>query len=302
MAKINIPLSQVSEAEKIREILYKTTRSTSGNISWTSPSSGITYDTSTSADVTIKNKGELGLMNMLVLEYEAAWLLVADDINNKADVDHTHGIITGDTAGTDAGKAIYTSTGGAIIAGTLPVTGGGSGKTSVTTGALLKGNGNSAMQEMLGTGALFAATSGSPEFGVLPVALGGTGQTSMASLRNQLGLGNSVGPLAVANGGTGVSSLDELRSALGLGSAVNSPLPVANGGTGATTASAARNNIGAAATQHTHAPTDLTAAVPINLGGTGATTKAAAKTNLGITAGTAAPSGGDNGDIYFQYV
>lgn len=40
---------------------------------------------------------------------------------------------------------------------------------------------------------------------------------------------------------------------------------------------------------------------PVNKGGTGATTKNAAKTNLGISYGSAAPSGGDNGDIYFQY-
>ena len=35
-------------------------------------------------------------------------------------------------------------------------------------------------------------------------------------------------------------------------------------------------------------------------GGTGATTKAAARTNLGITSGTANPSGGADGDIYFK--
>lgn len=35
-------------------------------------------------------------------------------------------------------------------------------------------------------------------------------------------------------------------------------------------------------------------------GGTGATTKAGARANLGITSGTANPSGGDDGDIYFK--
>jgi len=44
---------------------------------------------------------------------------------------------------------------------------------------------------------------------------------------------------------------------------------------------------------------------PITRGGTGAVTAAAARTNLGITGaitiGTAAPSGGANGDVYFKY-
>ena len=35
-------------------------------------------------------------------------------------------------------------------------------------------------------------------------------------------------------------------------------------------------------------------------GGTGGTTKAAARTNLGITSGTAFPTGGADGDIYFR--
>ena len=45
---------------------------------------------------------------------------------------------------------------------------------------------------------------------------------------------------------------------------------------------------------------------PIAKGGTGATTAAAARTALGIpgaiTYGTAAPSGGTAGDIYFKYI
>lgn len=44
---------------------------------------------------------------------------------------------------------------------------------------------------------------------------------------------------------------------------------------------------------------------PISRGGTGATTASAARTNLGIcgaiTFGTADPSGGSNGDVYFKY-
>ncbi len=42
--------------------------------------------------------------------------------------------------------------------------------------------------------------------------------------------------------------------------------------------------------------------LPIGKGGTGATSKAAARKNLGITSGTASPSGGASGDIYFQII
>ena len=45
---------------------------------------------------------------------------------------------------------------------------------------------------------------------------------------------------------------------------------------------------------------------PISAGGTGSTTAAGARTNLELlgkmTYGTASPSGGSNGDIYFKYV
>lgn len=39
---------------------------------------------------------------------------------------------------------------------------------------------------------------------------------------------------------------------------------------------------------------------PIERGGTGSNTKWGARENLGISAGTAAPSGGTDGDIYFK--
>jgi hypothetical protein len=41
---------------------------------------------------------------------------------------------------------------------------------------------------------------------------------------------------------------------------------------------------------------------PVTLGGTGGTTKATARSGLGITSGTANPSGGTDGDVYFKIV
>lgn len=70
----------------------------------------------------------------------------------------------------------------------VPVDNGGTGKTSITSGAIVEGNGTSAVQELLGTGAVYATTSGSPQFGTLPVSCGGTGVTTLAQLKTDMGL------------------------------------------------------------------------------------------------------------------
>lgn len=46
----------------------------------------------------------------------------------------------------------------------------------------------------------------------------------------------------------------------------------------------------------------LLTTIPVNKGGTGATSASSARTNLGVTSGTANPSGGASGDIYFKIV
>ena len=46
----------------------------------------------------------------------------------------------------------------------------------------------------------------------------------------------------------------------------------------------------------------ISAVWPITKGGTGASTKSGARTNLGISSGTAVPSGGEDGDIYFRII
>ena len=43
-----------------------------------------------------------------------------------------------------------------------------------------------------------------------------------------------------------------------------------------------------------------TRVTPVTLGGTGGTTKPTARSGIGITSGTASPSGGADGDIYFK--
>lgn len=64
------------------------------------------------------------------------------------------------------------------------------------------------------------------------------------------------------------------------------------------------DDIGAAKAVHKHSTADITTGtLPIAYGGTGAATAADARRSLGvptITYGTGAPSGGKDGDIYFQ--
>lgn len=62
--------------------------------------------------------------------------------------------------------------------GLVDVAHGGTGKTTLSSGGLLKGNGSGAVNTVSGVGALFALTAGSPIFGVLPVSAGGTGVSS----------------------------------------------------------------------------------------------------------------------------
>ena len=73
----------------------------------------------------------------------------------------------------------------------LSVQNGGTGKSSVTSGALLKGNGTDPLQEISGTGALYADTNNVPQFGVLPVTCGGTGASTVNGIRSALGLTKS---------------------------------------------------------------------------------------------------------------
>lgn len=72
------------------------------------------------------------------------------------------------------------------IKGVLRVGAGGTGKGIVAKGALLKGNGKSEIEELLGEGALYSSAYGYPEFGILPVNLGGTGVSSYEALNEKL--------------------------------------------------------------------------------------------------------------------
>lgn len=73
----------------------------------------------------------------------------------------------------------------------LGVENGGTGKASITSGAIVKGNGTNAVGEISGTGALYSATSGNPQFGTLPVSCGGTGAVTLDALKENMGLASA---------------------------------------------------------------------------------------------------------------
>ena len=71
-----------------------------------------------------------------------------------------------------------------IGSGTLGVARGGTGASSLTTNAVILGNGTSALKaKASGKGAFYATSANAePQFGVLPVDQGGTGQESLADV------------------------------------------------------------------------------------------------------------------------
>lgn len=73
----------------------------------------------------------------------------------------------------------------------LTVPNGGTGKTSITSGAIVTGNGTGSVNELSGTGAVYATQTGSPQFGTLPVNCGGTGVVTLDALKDAMGLSNA---------------------------------------------------------------------------------------------------------------
>jgi hypothetical protein len=81
----------------------------------------------------------------------------------------------------------------AKLSSAVSVSKGGTGRTTLTSNAIIAGNGTSNVK-MIATasGALYAtAANGAAQFGTLPVQQGGTGATSASSARTNLGLGTA---------------------------------------------------------------------------------------------------------------
>lgn len=135
LTKVNVPLEPFEsgtdednlygEVAKIQSLAATTNRSTTGAVSWQSPTSGITYNTNAAAYSSMEdiyNKGENGLFNLLLYLYgedisnNKRFLITSDDWNSviNAIVDYS----TGDAA---VGKASKIATTQAIGSATQPV-------------------------------------------------------------------------------------------------------------------------------------------------------------------------------------
>lgn len=92
--------------------------------------------------------------------------------------------------------------------GVLPVAQGGTSRNTLTSNAIIAGNGTGAVK-MIGTtnGALYAtSTGGAAQFGTLPVAQGGTGVTTIQALKEALDIDSFSTPIHVTE--TTMDTLD----------------------------------------------------------------------------------------------
>lgn len=81
--KLQLPDALGNEATKYNELMYKgTTRTTTGNLVFTSATSGETYSTLTSYSGTYANQGENGLFNLLKIEVLSDYLLDNDWVDS----------------------------------------------------------------------------------------------------------------------------------------------------------------------------------------------------------------------------
>jgi hypothetical protein len=143
------------------------------------------------------------------------------------------------------------------------------------------------------------AITGGTITGITPIAIvaGGTGAADAANARINLGLGSgattTVGTIAVQNA-------NAVAITGGTISGLSSPLAIASGGSGGNSAADARSNFAAAWTGLT-----ITAGAGLTGGGdlTNNRTLAIASYSNGYgnrTVSTGAPTGGSNGDIWYQ--
>lgn len=247
--KINVPIQTPAgtgnysgEIAKINQLVADANRSNSGQVTWTSATSNITYNTSDySSNNEIYNKGNTGLYNLLIYLYgkqNNGWIVTADDYNDIAgSVDSHQSLLEAINSGSNvvgvaavANKLGNTTVGSSTLPIYLnngvptPISSLNVNAASATDATFATKIGNSLVHPAIGSatqpiyvnsdGAVVAATSyANATVGRatqlenarnLQVALGSTAATPFNGTSNAA-IGVS-GVLGAANGGTGAAT------------------------------------------------------------------------------------------------
>lgn len=252
--KTNVPIDTVqgssdnysAEIAKVQELVMKTSRTNSGQESWTSSTSGVTYNTSDYAsDPNIYNKGETGLYNLLIYLYgnrditgtgNKSFILTATNYNDlmnaaKNASNSVSAITSGSTAAAVANKLgtanvgssttpIYLSGGTPTACTSLSLNTSGNAASATVATRLSSNAGEASVPVFFNNGVPSACSSLSLNTtgSAAKLATGRTLKVNLASnnassafdgTANITDIGVS-GVLPVANGGTGASSLSNL--------------------------------------------------------------------------------------------
>jgi hypothetical protein len=271
--------------------------------------------------VRIQNGYELGELHDVLITSPGAGAVLSYDATADLWKDATIAGGAGITV-TNADSAVTVATSGAVTSsGFTMTTARLLGRTTASAGAIEQITVGSGLS--LSAGTLTATGGGSGTVTSVDVSGGTTGLTTSGGPVTGAGTITLAGTLAVANGGTGATTLTGVLKGNG-----TSAFSAATAGTDflAPFGSQTQAHVYAAPSGSAGTPsfraliaTDMTSGGPVTgagtitlagtlavaNGGTGATDAVTARSNLTaqktITSGTAAPSGGSDGDIYLQY-